>query len=151
MNIIINKKNYKIDCLLINNQKNKSNNENENKNNENKNKSDKVILICNRSSFPYELLAYYDKWIECYISYGINVALRNYRGYGESNGFCNIENIQSDSEEIVKYLKNELNFQNIVVHDIGFGGICAGYLVNKNLVNFCFVDRCFGNLHEFVN
>ena len=153
---IPNKKNYKIDCLLINNplinnQKNQSNNENENKNNENKNKSDTVILICNRSSFPYELLAYYDKWIECYISYGINVALRNYRGYGESNGFCNIENIQSDSEEIVKYLKNELNFKNIGVHGIGFGGICAGYLVRKNLVNFCFVDRCFGNLYEFVN
>ena len=153
---IPNKKNYKIDCLLINNplinnQKNQSNNENENKNNENKNKSDTVILICNRSSFPYELLAYYDKWIECYISYGINVALWNYRGYGESNGFCNIENIQSDSEEIVKYLKNELNFKNIGVHGIGFGGICAGYLVSKNLVNFCFVDRCFGNLYEFVN
>ena len=153
---IPNKKNYKIDCLLINNplinnQRNQSNNENENKNNENKNKSDTVILICNRSSFPYELLAYYDKWIECYISYGINVALWNYRGYGESNGFCNIENIQSDSEEIVKYLKNELNFKNIGVHGIGFGGICAGYLVSKNLVNFCFVDRCFGNLYEFVN
>ena len=154
---IPNKKNYKIDCLLINNplinNQKKQSNDNENQNNENKNntKPDTVILICNRSSFPYELLAYYDKWIECYISYGINVALWNYRGYGESNGFCNIENIQSDSEEIVKYLKNELNFKNIGVHGIGFGGICAGYLVSKNLINFCFVDRCFGDLYEFIN
>ena len=149
---IPNKKNKLIDCLLINNPlQKKENNNNVNINNKNISKPDTVIIICNRSSCPYELFAYYDKWIECYISYGINVVLWNYRGYGESNGFCTIDNIQYDSEEIVKFIKNEFNFKNIGVHGIGFGGICAAYLVNKNLINFCFVDRCFGDLYEFIN
>ena len=134
---------------------------NENKNNENQknqtiiqreeNNKKTAILICNKSLYPYELSAYYDKWIEYYLSWGINVILYNYRGYSESNGFSTISNLQTDAEEIIEYIKKNYFFTNIGVHGINLGGIPASYLCSINKVNFCFVDRAFGSLYEFMN
>ena len=116
--------------------------------NENNKKS--VVLICNKSSYPYELSVYYDRWIEYYLGWGINVILYNYRGYSESNGISTISNMQTDAEEIIEYIKTKYNFLNIGVHGINLGGIPASYLCNQNKVNFCFVDRSFGSLYEFI-
>ena len=109
-----------------------------------------VILICNKSLYPYELSAYYDKWIEYYLSWGINVVLYNYRGYGESKGFSTISNMQTDAEQIIEYIKKNYFFTNIGVHGINLGGIPSSYLCYQNKVNFCFVDRAFGSLYEFI-
>ena len=109
-----------------------------------------AILICNKSIYPYELSVYYDKWIEYYLSWGINVVLYNYRGYSESNGCSTISNMQTDAEEIIEYIKQKYSFTNIGVHGINLGGIPASYLCSKNKVNFCFVDRSFGSLYEFI-
>ena len=109
-----------------------------------------AILICNKSLYPFELFAYYDKWIEYYLSYGINVVLYNYRGYGESKGFSTISNLQTDAEQIIEYIKKNYFFTNIGVHGINLGGIPASYLCSLNKVNFCFVDRAFGSLYEFI-
>jgi len=109
-----------------------------------------AILICNKSSYPYELSVYYDRWIEYYLSWNINVVLYNYRGYGQSNGFSTISNMQTDAEEIIEFIKKKYNFTNIGVHGINLGGIPASYLCSQNKVNFCFVDRCFGSLYEFI-
>ena len=117
-------------------------------NNENNKKS--AILICNKALYPYELSVYYDRWIEYYLSWGLNVILYNYRGYSESNGFSTISNIQTDAEEVVEYIKNKYNFSNVGVHGINLGGIPASYLCSQNKVNFCFVDRAFGSLYEFI-
>ena len=116
--------------------------------NENTKKS--VVLICNKSSYPYELSVYYDRWIEYYLGWGINVILYNYRGYSESNGISTISNMQTDAEEIIEYIKTKYNFLNIGVHGINLGGIPASYLCKQNKVNFCFVDRSFGSLYEFI-
>ena len=117
---------------------------------EQKEKNKSAILICNKSSYPYELSVYYDRWIEYYLSWNINVVIYNYRGYGQSNGFSTISNMQTDAEEIIEYIKNKYNFTNIGVHGINLGGIPASYLCSQNKVNFCFVDRCFGSLYEFI-
>ena len=109
-----------------------------------------AILICNKSLYPYELSAYYDKWIEYYLSWGLNVVLYNYRGYSESNGISTISNMQTDAEEIIEYIKKQYGFTNIGVHGINLGGIPASYLCSINKVNFCFVDRAFGSLYEFI-
>ena len=116
--------------------------------NENTKKS--VVLICNKSSYPFELSVYYDRWIEYYLGWGINVILYNYRGYSESNGFSTISNMQTDAEEIIEYIKTKYNYLNIGVHGINLGGIPASYLCKQNKVNFCFVDRSFGSLYEFI-
>lgn len=143
-----------IDCLLI-----KSSNcsgalrtsgLNEEINIDNKEKSESVMLICNRSSTPYELLTYHEKWLECYLSYDINVVLWNYRGYGESNGFPTIKNIQLDARKVVNYLKANYNFTKIGVHGIGIGGFPASFLVKEGLVSFCFADRSFGDVNSFL-
>lgn len=109
-----------------------------------------AILICNKSLYPYELSTYYDNWIEYYLSWGINIVLYNYRGYSESNGFSTISNMKTDAEEIIEYIKQKYHFTNIGVHGINLGGIPASYLCSKNKVNFCFVDRSFGSLYEFI-
>jgi hypothetical protein len=122
----------------------------ENKKEREENNKKTAIVICNKSLYPYELSACYDKWIELYLSWGINVVLYNYRGYSESNGFSTISNMQTDAEEVIEYIKKTYNFTNVGVHGINLGGIPASYLCSKNKVNFCFVDRCFGSLYEFV-
>ena len=109
-----------------------------------------AILICNKSVYPYELSAYYDKWIEYYLNWGITVVLYNYRGYGESTGFSTISNMQTDADEIIEYLKKKYFFTNIGVHGINLGGIPASYLCSLNKINFCFIDRTFGSLYEFI-
>ena len=130
--------------------KNSINSEEEEKKQREENNKKTAILICNKALYPYELSECYDKWIELYLSWGINVVLYNYRGYSESNGFSTISNIQTDAEEVVEYIKKTYNFTKIGVHGINLGGIPASYLCSKNKVNFCFVDRCFGSLYEFI-
>ena len=121
-----------------------------NKQREENNKST-VIIICNKSLYPYELSAYYDKWVDYYLSLGINVILWNYRGYGSSNGSPSLKNIQKDAEQLIKYIKKIYSFNNIGVHGINIGGLVASYLCSQNLVNFCFVDRGFNSLYDFMN
>ena len=138
-----------------NNQKNNNNNNIEEQreqkiNQREENNKKTVILICNKSLYPYELSAYYDKWIDYYLSWGISVVLYNYRGYGESNGFSCISNIQTDADEIIEYIKKNYFFTNIGVHGINLGGIPASYLCSLNKINFCFIDRAFGSLYEFI-
>jgi hypothetical protein len=58
--------------------------------------------------------------------------------------------MQTDAEEIIEYIKTKYNYLNIGVHGINLGGIPASYLCNQNKVNFCFVDRSFGSLYEFI-
>ena len=151
-------KKISIDCLLVRSSSSSSNKLESNSSNSSSNSSlsvvskpETVMIICNRSTAPYELNAYYDKWLECYLGYGLNVVLWNYRGYGESTGLATSNNVQTDAEEIVEYIKKEYGFINIGVHGIGFGGIPAGYLVKRGIVNFCFADRSFSNLYDFVD
>ena len=59
--------------------------------------------------------------------------------------------MQTDAEEIIEYIKKNYYFTNIGVHGINLGGIPASYLCSINKVNFCFVDRAFGSLYEFIN
>ena len=115
------------------------------------NNKNTVIVICNKTIYPYELSAYYDKWVDYYLSLGINVILWNYRGYGSSNGSPSLENIQTDAEQLIKYIKKIYSFSNIGVHGINIGGLVASYLCSQNLVNFCFVDRCFNSLYAFMD
>ena len=131
------------------NTKSKKETKNENIKNIESNKKT-AILICNKALYPYELSVYYDRWIEYYLSWGLNIILYNYRGYSESNGFSTISNLQTDAEEVIEYIKNKYNFTNIGVHGINLGGIPASYLCSINKVNFCFVDRAFGSLYEFI-
>lgn len=114
-------------------------------------KKETVMIICNRSSCPYELFAYYDKWIECYLSYGINIVLWNYRGYGESTGYSTIQNIQSDAEKLIEFITEKYSFQKFGVHGIALGAIPAAHLVKQNKVIFCFADRSFSTVESLVN
>ena len=86
------------------------------------------MIICGPNAAPYEIFAYSDKWIEYYLEYGVSVFLWNYRGYGESIGSVNFENMKYDAESVCEYMKNTFNFNKIGVHGISLGGIPACHL-----------------------
>ncbi len=94
----------------------------------NGNREKGVMIICGPNAAPYEIFSYTDKWVDYYLDNGINVFVWNYRGYGDSTGKVNFENMRSDSELIVHHLKKELKFSNIGVHGISLGGIAACHL-----------------------
>jgi pimeloyl-ACP methyl ester carboxylesterase len=112
--------------------------------------NDTVMILCGPNACSYEVFAYTDKWIDCYLDYGINVVLWNYRGYGGSNGRVNFNNIKTDAKFLEGYLKEKFKFTKIGVHGVSIGGFPACYLASENLVNFCFADRTFSSIEEFT-
>ena len=92
------------------------------------NKEKGIMIICGPNAAPYEIFSFTDKWVDYYLDNGINVFVWNYRGYGDSTGKVNFENMQTDAALIVQHLKKELKFNNIGVHGISLGGIAACYL-----------------------
>ena len=114
--------------------------------------SSALMIICCRGDYPYELFAFYDKWIEHYLNYGIDVLLWNYRGYGESGGFPTMNNIRSDCERVLDFIKGEYHYNKVGVHGMGvIGGVCGGYLLRKQKINFCFEDRCVCDLYKYID
>ena len=93
-----------------------------------KEKEKSLIIICGPNGASYEIFAYTDKWIEYYLDFGISVFLWNYRGYGESKGTVNYENMKSDAECVYEFMKHRFNFGKIGVHGISLGGIPACHL-----------------------
>lgn len=114
--------------------------------------SSTLMIVCCRGDYPYELFAFYDKWIENYLNYGIDVLLWNYRGYGESGGFPTMNNIKSDCERVLDFIKGEYHYTKIGVHGMGvIGGICGGHLLRLQKINFCFEDRCVCDLYKYID
>jgi len=94
--------------------------------NDYKNRS--VMIICGPNASPYQIFAYSNKWIEYYLENGINVLLWNYRGFGDSSGTADFNNLNSDAEEVVTYLQKNYMFKKIGVHGISIGGIPVCHL-----------------------
>ena len=91
--------------------------------------SDKrVMIICGPNAAPFEIFAYSDRWIDYYLDYGVSVFLWNYRGFGESQGSINFNNMKIDAVSVCELLKNEYKFSKIGVHGISVGGIAACHL-----------------------
>jgi hypothetical protein len=91
-------------------------------------KEKSVMIICTPNAAPYEIFAYSDKWVEYYLESGINVFLWNYRGFGESKGSVNFQNIKKDAECIADFIKKYYKSQKIGVHGISIGGLPACHL-----------------------
>ena len=120
--------------------------------NQSSSSSSTLMIVCCRGDYPYELFAFYDKWIENYLNYGIDVLLWNYRGYGESGGFPTMNNIKSDCERVLDFIKGEYHYNKIGVHGMGvIGGICGGHLLRQQKINFCFEDRCVCDLYKYID
>jgi hypothetical protein len=80
------------------------------------------------------------------------VLLWNYRGYGESGGFPTMNNIKSDCERVLDFIKGEYHYNKIGVHGMGvIGGICGGHLLRQQKINFCFEDRCVCDLYKYID
>jgi dipeptidyl aminopeptidase/acylaminoacyl peptidase len=86
------------------------------------------MIICGPNAAPFELFAYSNRWIDFYIDSGINVFLWNYRGFGDSKGSINYENMRNDAECVADFLKKYYKFNKIGVHGISIGGIPACHI-----------------------
>jgi alpha/beta superfamily hydrolase len=93
-------------------------------------KEKNVVIICGPNAACYEILAYTDRWIEYYLENGINVFLWNYRGYGESKGKVDFENLKKDAECVADFLKKYYKFSRIGVHGFSIGGVAACHLAS---------------------
>jgi Serine aminopeptidase, S33 len=102
-------------------------------------KSKKIIILCNANGDYYEYIYYQNKWIiPFFTSKGIDVALWNYRGYGNSRGTISPANLKSDGICVVKHVK-ELGYTKIGVFGHSLGGDIACTIVNK--CNLDFISR----------
>lgn len=101
------------------------------------------MLYCNPNAGYYEFVEYQTDWLS-YTSLGINVALWNYRGYGQSEGSPNLENIRRDGECVLKHFKGSFYLTNkFGVHGQSLGGSVASYIARHNKVDFLLADRSF--------
>lgn len=67
-------------------------------------------------------------------SYGANVFIYTYRGYGLSKGETTREHIKQDAEAAAKYVKSrsDVNKDKIIVYGVSMGALTASYLVGAS-------------------
>jgi hypothetical protein len=116
----------------------------------NSNTEKSVMIICGPNGITLEIFAYCNRWIDYYIDCGMSVFIWNYRGYGDSTGFPEFENIRKDSESVANLLKDFYKYDKIGVHGISIGGLAACHLAGKNLVSFCLADRTFSSMNNLL-
>jgi len=115
------------------------------------NETGPTVVFCNPNAGIYEYaLEMQDHWIEFYRSNGINILLWNYRGYGKSQGWPNTENILTDAETIVNYLRQNKNAIRIILHGESLGGAVATHVADKIGCDLLFADRTFSNLYSIA-
>ena len=112
------------------------------------NRKKNLIIFCNPNSMIYQCFSP-DK---CFFYYKGNcdILFWNYRGYGESDGFTNFDNIKSDILEIYDEIKKWNNYEKIGVHGYSIGGIPATYLAKNRNVDLLISDRNFANISNIA-
>lgn len=109
-----------------------------------------TVMFCNPNGVFYETFAYDGYWLEFYMENGFNIFLWNYRGYGRSTGSISPNNLFSDADELVKFLKDVRGVGKLLVHGISLGGGVASHLSNNPLVDCVFADRTFSSLDSVI-
>lgn len=65
------------------------------------------MIMCNPNFGFAELQQYSSEWPEFYLSYGINLVVWNYRGYGKSTGAPSPQAIRRDVEQVFQFAKEK--------------------------------------------
>ena len=103
-----------------------------------------TVIMCCPNAGSYELGA--DHYASQYHMLGINVFCWNYRGYGRSDGVPTIATLRSDSLQVLKYVKETLGAEKVVVHGESIGGVAATTLSTTGDVDMLIADRNFWTL-----
>lgn len=103
------------------------------------------VIYCPPNAGMYELMTMSDSQvIETYQKNGMYVLLWNYRGYGYSIGAPGMENIISDCQNLVKFVKSGFGAEKVVVYGRSIGGHPTKSVVNK--VDLVIIDRSFSSI-----
>jgi len=106
-----------------------------------------IVVMCNPNGEYYEYaIDMQDHWISFYRKNGINMLLWNYRGYNRSGGYPTPNNILSDGECVVQYLRDVRGTGHVLIHGQSLGGVVASYVAARLGCDFLFADRAFSTL-----
>ncbi len=106
-----------------------------------------VVLFCNPNAGYCEFAVDYQMhWIKFYAQRGFDVCFWNYRGYGQSSGSPTPENVVSDGEDVLRYLRSGRKYEKVVIHGESLGAAVAVKLAKSAGCNFLFSDRTFFSL-----
>lgn len=103
-----------------------------------------TVLICNPNAMYYQHMvnqphAFY---LRFFLNRNVNVMLWNYRGYGLSTGSPDPYNVKTDSEEILRYMKETMKLNGkFGVYGRSLGGLATTHLADK--VDLIIADRTF--------
>lgn len=110
-----------------------------------------LVIFNNPNAMCAEFYSLNQNLMNLYLKNNITVLLWNYEGYGERKGNTTIRNIKSDSEKIMEYVTNKLQYTTIGVHGVSMGGISACHLAGKyHNISFLISDRTFSSLDKVI-
>ena len=109
-----------------------------------KNNKRNIIIFCNPNSMIYQFFSTEKYYF--YYEGGCDILFWNYRGYGQSDGFSNFDNIKSDVIELYDEIKKLNKYNKIGVHGYSIGGIPATHLAKNRNIDLLVSDRNFTNL-----
>ncbi len=81
-------------------------------------------------------------------TYGYDVFVMDYRGYGKSKGELNEKNLYLDAEQCYTYAKQFFSEEKIIVYGRSLGGTFATYLASKHKPQQLVLEGCFSNLEN---
>lgn len=105
---------------------------------------EKVIIFCQPNAGYYELSGFQSTLIQFYLEHNVTVVLWNYRGYGYSDGYATLSNIESDAKFLASFIKKRLRPKMLAVHGVSLGGHAAKSMANH--VDIVIIDRTFSHI-----
>ncbi len=96
-----------------------------------------TFILCNPNAMFYQNMINYPHayYLRFFLTKNINVVCWNYRGYARSKGptcrkMPSPDNIRDDSENVLRYCRNELGLKGKVgVYGRSLGGIASSHLI----------------------
>ena len=113
--------------------------------------SDNLVIVCGPNLTPFENLISSWDIDNLYLSNEIDIFFWNYRGYGFSEGDCDLSNICEDILSIYDYINSNYQYKKIIVHGLSIGGVPACHLALKKNVHLIIADRTFGSVQDVIN
>lgn len=115
------------------------------------NRQSPTIILFNGTWYRFEEYATTQSFdLKTWLDFGYNVLVFNYRGVGSSKGKVSRNGFVFDGEAAVKFVKDRLNVNHIILHGHSLGAGIASEVALKNpYVCFC-SDRTFSSLSKQV-
>ncbi len=95
-----------------------------------------------------ENLSHWGNRAEEYVSYGYDVFVIDYRGFGKSTKNLSEINLMKDAMAGYKYLKKRYNEKDIIVHGVSLGTAMASHLVAQHSPKMCILVSPYYNMIE---